>query len=242
MPIFGTIESFLSDLYPYRVPITAAFVVLAVAATTLAVRRDVHRTIARVASQRPLLSGGVAVALLVAGAVVGDYLVSPLWERTTLNEPSPVDLAASGTVIPAPFSRTPDPTDTSSAEVLLPTDGTGPPTTEDGIPTHVVAHGEFRGADEFHFGRGAALLIEVEPGVYTLRFEDFSVRNGPDLFVYLSDVPDGYGGDVVKLGALKATDGNFNYEVPPGIDVSRFQSVIVWCDAFATLFATATFQ
>ena len=45
--------------------------------------------------------------------------------------------------------------------------------------------GMFEGADDFHFGRGDALLIETAPGAYTLRFENFSVRNGPDLFVYL---------------------------------------------------------
>ena len=37
----------------------------------------------------------------------------------------------------------------------------------------------------------------------------------------------------VNLGDLKATDGAFNYEVPPGMDVSQFQSGIVYCRRFS---------
>jgi hypothetical protein len=56
------------------------------------------------------------------------------------------------------------------------------------------------GADEFHFGKGTARLIEPAPGVFTVRLEDFAVRNGPDLFVYLSPSADGYTDGVVELG------------------------------------------
>ena len=95
------------------------------------------------------------------------------------------------------------------------------------------------GADDFHFGRGQALLIEAEPGKYILRFEEFSVRNGPDLFVYLSPDAEGYAKNALKLGGLKGTDGAFNYDVPEGTDVSQFKSAVVWCDQFSVLFATA---
>jgi hypothetical protein len=96
------------------------------------------------------------------------------------------------------------------------------------------------GADDFHFGRGDALIIETEPGKYVLRFENFSVRNGPDLFVYLSEDPAGEDVDeALNLGALKATDGAFNYEIPAGIDVSRVKSAVVWCKQFSVLFAHA---
>lgn len=83
-------------------------------------------------------------------------------------------------------------------------------------------------------------MIETAPGQYVLRFEDFSVRNGPDLFVYLSPSPDGYADGALKLGELKATDGAFNYEVPPGTEIEAFQSAIVWCEGFSVLFGTAT--
>ena len=97
----------------------------------------------------------------------------------------------------------------------------------------------FAGADEFHFGEGTARLIETAPGRFTVRLEDFAVRNGPDLFVYLSPDPAGYADGAVELGRLKADRGNQNYEVPSGTDPSSVKSVVIWCKQFAVLFATA---
>lgn len=98
----------------------------------------------------------------------------------------------------------------------------------------------FSGADAFHFGRGAAQVIETAPGRYVLRFEEFSVRNGPDLYVYLSRDADGSSVEgAVNLGKLKATDGAFNYEIPEGTDIARYKTAIVWCRRFAALFAVA---
>jgi hypothetical protein len=105
----------------------------------------------------------------------------------------------------------------------------------------VVLRGAFAGADEFHFGSGEALVFETAPGRHVLRFEAFSVRNGPDLFVYLSPSPDGYAEGSLELGPLKASDGSFNYEIPVGTDVTAFRSAVVWCRAFSVLFATAPF-
>ena len=99
--------------------------------------------------------------------------------------------------------------------------------------------GSFSGADEFHFGNGTARLIETAPGVFIVRLEDFAVRNGPDLFVYLSPSADGYADGAIELGSLKADRGNQNYEVPVGTDVSSAGSVVIWCKQFAVLFATA---
>jgi hypothetical protein len=118
---------------------------------------------------------------------------------------------------------------------------TAAPTEPAANQPQVIEQGEFQGADDFHFGEGQALLIETEPGKYILRFEDFSVRNGPDLFVYLSPDPEGYDDGAIKLGGLKGTDGAFNYDVPEGTDVSQFKSAVIWCDQFSVLFATATF-
>ncbi len=102
-----------------------------------------------------------------------------------------------------------------------------------------IAAGSFRGADDFHFGRGTASIIETSPGGYTLRFEDFSVRNGPDLYVYLSPLAEGYTEGALELGTLKATDGAFAYELPDGTDPDDFESALIWCKQFAVLFAVA---
>ncbi|MEX1254675.1 MAG: DM13 domain-containing protein [Dehalococcoidia bacterium] len=230
MSIFGDLERFASDLYPYRWPITIAVLIVIAAFVAFAYRQGWHRTFAR----HWLATALVAVPLVAVVAPAGWYALSPLWERTHLEEASPL--------APAPDAQaegaTPEGDEAEAAAV--PTVASGPAAAPAFEP-RVVQQGEFVGADDFHFGRGAALLIETEPGRYTLRFEEFSVRNGPDLFVYLSPDGGGYAEGAINLGELKATDGAFNYEVPAGTDVSQFKSAVVWCREFAVLFATATF-
>ena len=99
--------------------------------------------------------------------------------------------------------------------------------------------GAFDGADDFHFARGGARLVETAPGTFTVRLEDFAVRNGPDLFVYLSPSANGYAKNAVELGRLKADRGNQNYRVPAGTDVESLRSVVIWCKQFGVLFGTA---
>ena len=154
----------------------------------------------------------LVLAVLVVGLPIGWYLGSPLFIRVAVVEPAP----SSG---PA---ETNQPVQTGSVPTLAP-----------------IRQGTFSGADDFHFGRGTAQLIETEPGVWVVRFEDFSVRNGPDLYVYLSPDTTGYADGVVELGTLKATDGAFNMPVPAGTDVSAHHSVVIWCRQFAVQFAVA---
>ena len=105
-----------------------------------------------------------------------------------------------------------------------------------------MSRGSFHGSDDFHFGRGTATIIETSPGRFHLRLEDFSVRNGPDLFVYLSPAADGYDDGALEIGKLKATDGAFGYDLPEGTDPAGFASAIIWCKQFSHLFATAPFE
>jgi hypothetical protein len=109
----------------------------------------------------------------------------------------------------------------------------------DGTAT-TVSTGEWMGADDFHFGSGGARLVEDADGSLTLVLEDFSVQNGPDLFVYVSNDPNGWNEEAVNLGELKATDGTFSYEIPPEVSAEDIASAVVWCRAFSVLFATAT--
>lgn len=102
-----------------------------------------------------------------------------------------------------------------------------------------LATGEWTGADDFHFGSGSARLVEAADGSLVLSLEDFSVQNGPDLFVYVSSDPDGWNPDAVNLGALKATDGTFSYQIPDELDATDIASAVVWCKAFGVLFASA---
>ena len=44
----------------------------------------------------------------------------------------------------------------------------------------------------------------------------------------------------LELGALKASDGSFSYDVPAGLDIDAVGSVVIWCRAFSIAFATAS--
>lgn len=224
MEIFGDAERALSELYPYRWFVAAVLGACAVAFVALAWRLGWHHIIARNPVRAALIAVPVGAVLFAAGW----YTLSPLWERSYLEEASPLEAAAMGTP-PAAASVPPaEPAAPNTAEPTL-----------DAYPRQTHA-GTFAGADDFHFGRGTVQIIETAPGVYTLRFEDFSVRNGPDLFVYLTPDPSGESIDgAINLGELKATDGAFNYEIPPGTDVSQYTSAIVWCRQFTTLFAVS---
>lgn len=98
--------------------------------------------------------------------------------------------------------------------------------------------GQFMGAgDGIHNAEGMAREISLENGKQFIRFENFKVTNGPDLFVYLAT--DKTASDFVDIGRLKANNGNQNYEVPEGTDLTKYDTVLIWCKAFSVLFGSA---
>ncbi len=94
-----------------------------------------------------------------------------------------------------------------------------------------------------HTVSGTASFVRAGDDV-SLRFEDFEVENGPDLFVYLSAGDPGGPGraladDFVDLGRLKGNVGNQNYAVPADTDLERYDTAVVWCRRFTVAFAAA---
>jgi hypothetical protein len=225
MEWLGDLErAFATGLYPLRVPIAIGVGVATLALILVAGRRGWFAS----ARRHPLRTGAFLVAALAVTLPVAWYLGSPLFIRTALVEPAPSSApkATVDTIETIPPSN-------------APTAGV-PPTTAPASPSpQPPRSGNFTGADDFHFGRGRATLIETAPGTWVVRFESFSVRNGPDLFVYLSPDPAGYVKSAVELGRLKATDGDFNVQVPAGTEVSQLHSIVIWCKQFAVQFAVA---
>jgi len=110
----------------------------------------------------------------------------------------------------------------------------------------VAARGQFMDADSFHQGSGSATIFQ-QGDARVLRFEDFTVTNGPDLHVLLSKHPAPasraeVGPDYIDLGQLKGNIGNQNYEIPADIDLAEYQSVVIYCLPFHVVFSTATFN
>ncbi len=231
MSFIGDLERLVAtNLYPLRVPIAIGLAIGLVVVLVIARRRGWGAA----ARRHPGRTGLLVIALLVLLGPAAWYLGSPLFIRVALEEPVPSPVAAAPTIEPSPWASDPG----------QPTAGpTATPATEAPTPTPVPERtGQFVGADDFHFGSGTARLIETAPGTWVVRFEDFSVRNGPDLYVYLSPKADGYGKGAIELGRLRATDGNFNTPIPAGTDLGEVRSVVIWCKAFAVQFAHATFE
>jgi hypothetical protein len=218
----GDLErAFASAIYPNRVLV--GIVGLAILGT-IGLRARSRRW-DRAARQHPIRTALAARLTLAVIGPLGWYLGSPLFLSTSIDEAPPV---AAG--VP---SRTP--ASLASAEPTAERSESEPSATA--LPAERA--GSFEGADEFHFGEGTARLIETAPGQFTVRFEDFAVRNGPDLYVYLSSDAGGYAEGAIELGRMKADRGNQNYDIPAGIDLSNVRSVVVWCKQFAVLFASA---
>jgi Electron transfer DM13 len=91
--------------------------------------------------------------------------------------------------------------------------------------------------DGFHKAEGIAKVINLADGRTFLRLENLKTTNGPDLYVYLSVGKDAL--DIVNLGRLKGNIGNQNYEIPAGTDLSKYNTALIWCKAFSTLFGSS---
>ena len=228
MPFLGDLERFAATtLYPWRFAIAAFGIAVSAGFVVLAARRGWLAA----ARRHPGRTGVLVAVAVVVLAPAAWYLGSPLLIRSEIQEPP---IAA---VVPTPGPAAAEPTGTVAAPTTAPADSPAPTAAPTAAP--VVRSGTFVGADDFHFGRGRATLTEAADDSHTLRFDDFSVRNGPDLYVYLSPDPDGYAEGAIELGRLRATDGSFNTPVPPGTDVAGARSVVIGCREFAVLFAVA---
>ena len=114
-------------------------------------------------------------------------------------------------------------------------------TTTIGQEAYTVYTGEFVGVnDGIHNAEGQVKVLTLNDGTNFLRLEDFRATNGPDLYVYLST--DKGASDFVNLGRLKGNVGNQNYEIPEGTDLSKYDTALIWCQAFSVLFGSAELE
>ena len=93
--------------------------------------------------------------------------------------------------------------------------------------------------------KGSVQVVQ-ESGKTLLRVsDDFRASRGPDLKVFLSPerienvtgktATDG----AVLLGFVKQNKGSHDYELPAGLDIAAFESVLVHCEAFSVLWGGA---
>lgn len=113
------------------------------------------------------------------------------------------------------------------------------------LAEEIVASGEFRDIDSRYTGSGIATLVRNDDGTVQLNLTDFETIDGPDLKVWLVTATDIQNSqdvidtDYLALGKLQSPQGNQTYAVPEDIDLSVYNSAIIWCEAFTVLFTTA---
>jgi hypothetical protein len=166
----------------------------------------------------------------MAVVAFGYFGVHLLWVDDEVDEAAPVFDSGASAEAPAE----PDPT--------APTEP-APDTTEPPEPViEALARGQFVSLD--HGTSGTATVLGDGSPQRFLRLTDFATDNGPDVNVYLTPVgPDAeestFDDDYVDLGDMKGNVGDQNYEIPAGVDLARYDTVVIWCVRFDSAFGAA---
>lgn len=174
----------------------------------------------------------IFVSIIIAAISVpaGVYAASPLFVNTIIDEPAPM----MDSMMEEESMQ--DVTMTDNDEVMM--NDNDDIMMEEDSGMMMELSGSFVGVgDGIHNAEGFARVVYVEGGSDVLRLENLMVTNGPDLYVYLAT--DKEASDFVSLGRLKANNGNQNYDIPEGTDLSKYDTVLVWCKQFSVLFGSA---
>ncbi len=192
-------------------------------------------------SRRWIILGAVLIAIPIAA--VGWYLASPLFIDRTVDEPLPVDIPSEAELNSLPLSEREALADSVQATAASMPGKAMEEEMPAGEEPTLIREGAFVDADAFHQGSGTASVLELADGQRILRFESFSVTNGPDLHVLLASgiSPQSRDdlGEYVDLGELKGNIGDQNYEIPQDLDLDAYQSVVIYCVPFHVIFSVA---
>ena len=108
--------------------------------------------------------------------------------------------------------------------------------------------GTFHG--KVHQTSGRATVYQEADGKLLLRLTNFKTSNGPDVHVILIAAKDA-DDDAnflktdtarVELGKLKGNEGDQNYAIPAGTDLSKYQTVSIYCERFNANFGAAPLE
>lgn len=128
-------------------------------------------------------------------------------------------------------------------QVIVPEEQQEPPPLD---AAQQVASGSFVQIDVIHWAQGRVVIYQRPDNSKVLRFEDFQSANGPDLRVVLStsrsprtQAEVELNNRHIELGMLQGTVGNQNYEIPPEVDISEYNSVVIYSRSFNIVISTA---
>lgn len=108
--------------------------------------------------------------------------------------------------------------------------------------------GKFHG--KVHKTEGRATVYQEADGKLVLRLTGFKTSNGPDVHVILVATKDAdddanflkSNTEKVEIGKLKGNEGDQNYEIPAGTDLTKFQTVSIYCERFNANFGAAPLE
>jgi hypothetical protein len=170
-------------------------------------------------AHRELTAAVTAVLVALGGFVLFYFAPQALLLNTRVNETAPQTMKA--LTYPTP----------TSAQAT--------------VPVPVARSGDFRSLAHQTSGRASLLLLP--DGTYILRLENLDTSNGPDVHIFLSPQSasaedSAFAQSALDLGTMKANQGNANYAVPAGTDVTRYRSAVIWCQRFSVGFGVAPLQ
>ena len=108
--------------------------------------------------------------------------------------------------------------------------------------------GKFHG--KVHKTEGRATIYQESDGKLVLRLTNFKTSNGPDVHVILVATTDAMDDanflkdntEKLELGKLKGNEGDQNYEIPAGTDLTKFRAVSIYCERFNANFGAAPLE
>ncbi|WLR61215.1 DM13 domain-containing protein [Guptibacillus hwajinpoensis] len=153
--------------------------------------------------------GWIGSIFLVLLIVVGWWMVSPLFLDEVVDEDLPTTIEATTNAEETSIEESP-----------------------------AVSHsGMFVDGDDVHHASGNITSFYTDSEQW-VRFENFEVTNGPDLYTVL--VKEGQSTDEgTILGELKGNVGSQNYRIPGSSSLEEGDRIVVWCKAFEVDFGFA---
>lgn len=182
--------------------------------------------------------------VVIVGIAFGIYTISPLFINTAIDEPLPIqsiDFETFMGLSEEDRRKVGENMTQEEKDNIMETFAKNNISVEDEMVSATNKNNTLTGnlmdaGDGFHMASGQVKILQTSDGP-VLRFENLDVTNGPDLYVYLAT--DTNAEDNVSLGRLKGNLGNQNYPIPIDTNLDKYNSVLIWCQAFSTLFGSS---
>ena len=117
-----------------------------------------------------------------------------------------------------------------------------------------IATGTFTRLDPIRWAQGNVTIYQQVDESKIMRFEEFSAANGPGLRVALAATPEASEeeteaepqspiayilDDGLDLGLLLGVTGNQNYDIAPEVDLTQFDSVVIFSPTLEMIYSIA---